>query len=64
MLPPPERRDAGVALLLVTGGARQLGLAFSYELTPEIDLVGVVNQGVHDGVSKRRIAACHFSMGS
>ena len=53
---PSERRDAGFALLLGTGGARQLCLAFSHGLSSQIDLVSVVYQPIQDGVSQRRIA--------
>ena len=46
----------GFALLLGTGSARQLCLAFSHRFSSQIDLVSVVYQPIQDGVSKRRIA--------
>lgn len=54
-LPPSERSGAILALLLGTGGARQLGLTFWHGLFSKIDLVGVVNQAIQDGVGQRRI---------
>ena len=42
----------GVALLLGTGGARQLSLALSHGLSSQIDLVCVIDKPIKDGVSQ------------
>ena len=47
---PSERSDAGFLFLLRSLGGRQLCLLFSHGLAPQIDLVGVVNEPVQNGV--------------
>ena len=47
---PSERSDAGMSLLLRSRGARQLCLSFSHGFTPEVDLVGVVNQPIQNRI--------------
>ena len=52
-----ERSDAGFFLLLLDlCSVRQPCLAFTHGFSFQIDLVGVVDQAIEDGIGQRRIA--------
>ena len=61
-----ERSDAGHRLLILSGRLESRVFNFSHGLSFKVDLIGVIDKPVEDGLSQGRvpIASCQLGTGS